>query len=228
MDGEVLMRTLLLLLALSSAACLRQTEFKCTTSADCSASGAVCEANSYCSFVDPNCASGRRFGDLSGSVAGQCVGGNTGVDGGVDTMTDGGGNGNCPATYAAVGGQAHRYRVIAGMAVWMVQKTACAADGANAYLAVPDNATELQALVTTAATAHVWVGIDDQTTEGTYQTTKGGTVPANDPMWDTGEPDNAPLVGGGQADCVVGVMANAKLADDGCAKTYPAICECEP
>lgn len=221
------MRTLLLLVALSTAACLRQTEFKCTTSAECSASGAVCEANGYCSFTDPNCTSGRRFGDLSGPVAGQCVGGNTGVDGGMDTMGDGGGNGNCPASYTAVSGQAHRYRVISTMGVWMAHKTACAADGANAYLAVPNDGTELQSLVTTAAATYVWVGIEDPM-EGTYQTTNGGTIPANDPMWDTGEPNNMPLVGGGQADCVVGVMANAKLADDNCGKTYPAICECEP
>jgi hypothetical protein len=188
----------------------------------------VCEANGYCSFVDPNCASGRRFGDLSGPVANQCVGGTTGVDGGMDTIDGPPGNGNCPMTYMAVGGQAHRYRVISTAAMWMQQKTACAADGANAYLAVPGGATELQALVATAAVANVWVGIDDQTTEGTYQTTAGGTIPANDPMWAAGEPDNQPLVGGGQADCVVGVMASGKLVDDSCAKTYPAICECEP
>lgn len=34
----------------------------------------TCEVNGFCSFPDPTCASGSRFGTASGSVSGQCVG----------------------------------------------------------------------------------------------------------------------------------------------------------
>ena len=62
-----------LVLALSPLACLRSTTFTCATSTDCGADG-VCEPNNFCSFADAACAQGRRYGALSGPVAGQCVG----------------------------------------------------------------------------------------------------------------------------------------------------------
>lgn len=228
------MRGLLLAAALgaSTTACLRTTEFHCTTSADCSATGAVCESNGYCSFIDKDCAGGRRYGDLSGPVAGQCVGQSTMPDAGVDAMVDAPAPGNCKSTYAALGSSAHRYRVISAPATWNTQRGICNADGSTSYLAVPNDQTELTALAAAPSAARFWVGIDDQAAEGTYAMQRGGTLSATDMMWDLvavpPEPNNTPSSGGGQADCVNGQMSNSKLADDNCTKTFPAICECEP
>lgn len=68
---------------LACAGCLRTTTFKCTTNADCANNGVAGECQSdtgFCSFPDPNCSSGQRYGDLSGSVANQCVGAQVPVD----------------------------------------------------------------------------------------------------------------------------------------------------
>lgn len=230
------MRAVLLIIALSSAGCLRTTEFHCTTNADCSASGAVCESNGYCSFIDTGCMGGRRYGDLSGPVAGQCVGSVMGPDGGVDSMRDSGGGNGCPAAYMAIGGSAHRYRVISTGASWANQKAACTADGTGIYLAVPDDQTELTAMIGKVAAAKVWFGINDPASNDMFVTTNGGTFPTNSPLWATGEPNNAPEGGGGAGnpDCVIGELASNRLYDDACmssggtAKNYPAICECEP
>jgi hypothetical protein len=46
--------------------------------------GGTCEPNGLCSFGDPGCTSGRRYGDLSGDLAHTCVGDEP-VDAGVDT-----------------------------------------------------------------------------------------------------------------------------------------------
>lgn len=65
--------------------CLRaNSAFHCSTDSDCARGGmpGTCEAVGYCSFVDPACASGSRFGTLSGPFANQCVGGSD--DGGLD------------------------------------------------------------------------------------------------------------------------------------------------
>jgi hypothetical protein len=226
------MRAILFLVALSTTACLRTTEFHCTTNADCSATGAVCESNGYCSFADSKCSGGQRYGDLSGPVAGQCVGDvSMNPDGGVDSLTtDTGGGGGCPSSYAALGGSAHRYRVITTTGAWASQKGVCTADGAGIYLAVPDDQAELTALVAAAA-ADAWVGIDDQMTEGTFKTAKGATFSSTSPLWDIGEPDAKPEAGGGanpNVDCAMAKTATNKLSDDLCSVTYKAICECEP
>lgn len=219
-------------LAASSAACLRTTEFHCTSSAECSATGAVCETTGYCSFVDTGCAGGRRYGDLSGPVAGQCVGSSMMADAGVDSpMTDSGHM--CPSTYTALGSSAHRYRVIGATASWSTQKAACAADGAGIYLAVPDDQAELTAMIAKVAAARVWFGINDPASNDMFVTTNGGTFPTNSPLWGTGEPNSAAEGGGGSgpADCVMGESSNNRLFDDSCmggSHVYPAICECEP
>jgi len=46
--------------------------FVCTNNAACGVAG-ICEGNGFCSFPDSTCLSGRRFGDLGGPSAGQCV-----------------------------------------------------------------------------------------------------------------------------------------------------------
>ena len=123
----------------------------------------------------------------------------------------------------------HYYRVIATTATWAAQRTACAADGANTYLAIPDDQAELTGIRTTGAATRVWVGIDDQTTEGTYATVRGGTLASTSALWNTGEPNDDPLVGAGPGDCLVAVDTNGdKIADDRCDRTYAAVCECEP
>jgi hypothetical protein len=77
-----------LLAIAGSAGCLKTTAFHCASSTDCGAGG-TCELVGYCSFADSSCSGGRRFGDLSGSYAKQCVGGG---DGGV--KMDGSGSGS--------------------------------------------------------------------------------------------------------------------------------------
>ena len=54
----------------------------------------------------------------------------------------------CPSDYAAVAGSAHVYKMIAA-ATWDEARIACKATSTSAYLAVPDDATELMNLETT-------------------------------------------------------------------------------
>ncbi|MBA3463038.1 MAG: C-type lectin domain-containing protein [Deltaproteobacteria bacterium] len=96
--------------------------------------------------------------------------------------------------------------------------TACAIDGSNAYLAIPDNPSELAALV---ADGDVWVGISDSTTEGTYQTVRGAI--ATFLPWGPSEPDN-----NGNQDCVGALQASSKIETLACTTMRPALCECEP
>lgn len=49
--------------------------FVCADNAECTeGGGGRCEANGACSFADSECASGQRYGDSAGSLAGACVG----------------------------------------------------------------------------------------------------------------------------------------------------------
>ena len=214
---------LLAMLVAASAGCLRTTEFKCQTSADCSSGGAVCETTGYCSFTDGDCAGGRRYGDYSGAYSGKCIGDSTLPDGG--GMGDGkkvdGSMGSCPSSYAALpNAGSHVYRVITGSTIWTAQQAACAADSGG-YLAIPDDATELTALTTATAATRTWVGINDMATEGTYVTVKNTTPPFL--TWASGEPNNQ-----GEQDCVAAQMASPVLETDRCSDVYPAVCECEP
>jgi hypothetical protein len=217
------MRALLLILACaSSAGCLRTTEYKCTVNGDCTGGG-TCEPNGYCSFDDPACADGRRYGEYSGPVANQCVGGMAMGDGGVDSTDSG--PGGCPSTYAALpnaGG--HVYKLTSGAALWSTQRDRCMQEGA--YLAIPDTEAELTAITTAAAAQRTWIGINDQTTEGTYVTVTGGAATFLPWNTATGEPDNPGNMGG--EDCVAALMATPTIATDRCSISYPAVCECDP
>jgi hypothetical protein len=207
-----------LLIALSSVACLRAGEFKCETSADCVRSGVagICESNQFCSFPDDTCESGNRFGDLSGSSTNQCV---APTDGPLPPLEGGGG---CPATYTMVGTQAHQYREIAN-GQWMGSRDACATDGANVYLWLPDDQTELDEVLAFSGTAGTWLGINDIATEGTFVTVKN-TTPTFLPFAG-GEPDNgAPA---GDEDCLR-VNAGKLFEDRTCTTNNAVICECEP
>jgi hypothetical protein len=215
-------RLAMLAMIVASAGCLRQTEFKCAQDGDCSTTGAVCEGTGYCSFTDPDCASGRRYGDFSGSYSKQCVGDQLMPDGG----TDDGATGDalpvgCPASYATIsGGGSHVYRALA-TAEWTSQRDACAADGANAYLAIPDDADEAIGIAALGGAASTWIGIDDRMTENVFQTVRGGTPTYL--TWASGEPNNA-----GDQDCVSVLAGSGELETNKCTNSYPAVCECEP
>jgi hypothetical protein len=56
--------------------------FHCERDDQCSGGG-TCEADGLCSFPDPQCDSGRRYGDLSGPASNKCVG-DTVIDGAID------------------------------------------------------------------------------------------------------------------------------------------------
>lgn len=76
-----------LLIVVALAGCLKKLPaFSCEDSAQCGAGG-VCEGNGLCSFVDGECASGRRFGDQQGELSNSCVGDGPAPDGGIDGPT---------------------------------------------------------------------------------------------------------------------------------------------
>ncbi len=219
---------LVVTLALGSSACLRGTEYQCSTNTECG-TGGTCESVGFCSFPDPGCTSGERFGDSAGALANQCTG-TTGLDGGptdsppndgplIDTPTTG-----CPGNYVAIaGGQAgHVYRPVPS-ANWNQQRDFCVATTISAYLAIPDDLGELQALATVAAQGRFWVGITDSVNEGTWLNTKG--APQTFLPWEAG----APNTGNNQDDCVEADAATSLIKDQRCGNTqYVAVCECEP
>ena len=211
----------LLLAAAMTAGCLRNTEFKCRFDADCGATG-LCESVGYCSFPNPDCAaSGRSFGDSAGQgLSNTCVSSdNPGSDAGVDATvgTDAPVTG-CPAGYAAINGSPHRYKVLTNVS-WDTARTDCKLTSpTSAYLAVPDDATELMNLAT-VATAPFWIGIDDQATPGMFVTQKG--VAATFLPWGPNQP------GPGSENCVAAISGTA-LATDKCGTKHAAVCECEP
>lgn len=219
----------LVAMALLLGGCLRSTEFHCSDSTQCA--GGTCQSVGFCSFEDSGCPSGQRFGESAGSYAGQCTDGSGPDDAGMDMALDDAMVDApdmmvmmCPASYAAVtGAPANRvYRLINTSANWDAQRAACAADGANAYLAIPDDATELMAINTLApANVDYWIGVNDLMTEGTYVNVKGAAqtfLP-----WDNGQPNNI-----NNADCVEVHQNNRTWNDTTCMTTQSrAICECE-
>jgi hypothetical protein len=205
-----------LLICATTTACLRKTEFHCTTDADCSGGG-FCESNKFCSFTDTDCSDGRRYGDFAGSLSNQCVGSTTDA-GMVDSPGDGSASG-CPNSYGTIsGGGTHLYRQVVA-AQWASQRVRCEAEGA--YLAVPDDMAEIQGIVGLGAAPLTWIGIHDQTTEGMFETVRGGA--ASFLPWLTGEPNNQ-----GEQDCVSAIMSSGQIQTDRCTESFVAVCECEP
>ena len=219
------------LVCLTAPACLRSTEFHCSSNGECGTSG-VCAPEGLCSVADTGCASGLRFSDTAGSHANQCVGGGepidastdatdapVAIDGAIDAPPTG-----CPSGYNTItGGQAgHSYRRITATDTWQTQAAFCAATSASAYLAIPEDLGELQAISTLAATTRYWIGISDLATEGTFLTVKNAT-PAFLP-WETGAPDNGPP----PENCVEAVSATSQINDAKCNIQQIAVCECGP
>jgi hypothetical protein len=77
--------TALVLAIAALGGCLKSAAFSCAVETDCTRGGEVgiCEPSGFCSFADPACPGGRRYGELSGSLANQCVGAEN-PDGGPD------------------------------------------------------------------------------------------------------------------------------------------------
>ncbi len=216
-----------LLAIAASAGCLRATAFRCGSDADCGASGA-CEAIGYCSFPNAACAdSGRSFSDSAGqNLSGTCVpagdrpGPDAGVD--VDAAIDGTISSACPADYAAVAGSLHVYKRLLAV-TWDEARIACKATSTSAYLAVPDDATELMDLVTVAKMMPIWIGIDDVAQLHMFVTQKG--VPAVFLPWAPGEPNDGNPAKPQQC---VNAVSMTQIATDECTKSHAAVCECEP
>ena len=214
-----------LVTAMIASGCLKAAAFECASDPQCTRAGAqgTCEAVGFCSFPDATCTNGRRFGDVSGKYTQQCVGE---VGNGSDAAIDGGfmvpdGLG-CPVGYATLTGVPNRvYRRIGTSTSWQNQVMACRADGANVYLAIPDDATELLAILTLAS-SDVWVGVDDIATENSFVTVLGGA--ATFLPWAPLQPDNS----GGSSDCVLALHASDTYDDKRCSNGAIAVCECEP
>jgi serine/threonine protein kinase len=86
-DEELLMRVLAWL-ALLCAGCLpTPPPYHCVDNRNCDTqSGGRCEESGYCSFPDPSCPSGRRYGEAAGPLAGVCVVDTPPSDGGIDGL----------------------------------------------------------------------------------------------------------------------------------------------
>ncbi len=215
-----------LVLALATAACVRSASFECASADQCMHEGMQgrCEAVSYCSFPDATCPTGQRFGEYAGAYTNQCVGdGDGGVpgDGGSDAPPGDSPAGACPIGYAALPGVANRqYKRLSTAAAWSNHRTGCSSEGSNINLAIPDDMTELAAIATLAG-ADVWVGINDITAEGAYETVLG--MPQTFLPWAPGEPDN-----NGNQDCIAVRVASTKLETQTCGAQRIAVCECAP
>lgn len=96
--------------ALAFIACATPSTFVCESDDQCARSDAegTCEAG-LCAFTDPDCASGKRYGGLSGERAGECVptdgvatetSGSSGDDGGVGSTDEGTSGGDTLAVSA--------------------------------------------------------------------------------------------------------------------------------
>jgi Lectin C-type domain len=230
---------LLLGCALAATACLRTTQYRCEGDTSCGAGG-VCETSGFCSTIDTECDSGRRYGESAGTLSGTCTtgGGNPQDDADVNPMIDMGVSNidaaptidgpmaQCPNGYATIaGGNAgHQYMFIAGGATWAQQEAACNLTApASAHLAVPDDIGELTALDTLAGgTNRYWIGVSDSATENTFVRVTGGNqtfLP-----WDPPAPDDA----GPGEDCVEAIPATHEFNDERCNTDRPAVCECAP
>jgi hypothetical protein len=150
-------------------------------------------------------------------LTGTCVPGGQISDASIDAPLAVG----CPAGYAAVSGSVHRYKAIPST-VWSNAAGDCKLTSSSAYLAVPDDATELTNLATVAAATPFWVGLDDQDHNNIFMTQKGGAAATFLP-WVTNPPDRGPPL----KDCVMAISAT-QINTDLCGNSHIAVCECEP
>jgi len=206
------------MLAAATAGCLRHAEFRCERDAECGAGGA-CEPVGYCSVPDPACGTGRSFSDSAGpDLSSTCVPADEpGPGSGPGPAADAGIDGAVCPDFAPIGGSAHLYKALTDVS-WDEAVAQCRASG-PAYLAVPDDATELANLATLVA-APLWVGIDDKQQRGSFITQKG--APATFLPWAEDQPDQDPPA----KDCVEAV-SSTQIATERCGTKRTAVCECE-
>lgn len=154
---------------------------------------------------------------------GDAPGGDSGTDG---SSGDGGGGTDgaidgtmlsCPGTYTMLVGAVSnsRYRVVDNSSDWDSAEAACEADGH--HLAIPDDATERDAMYNALVTENIWIGVTDRITEGTYLSVTGGT--ATYLPWGAGEPD--------AEDCVYIESLSMMYRAQGCGSGRRYICECD-
>jgi hypothetical protein len=71
-----------------AVACQSDGFFVCNDNGDCGGGDGVCESVGACSFPDPECESGRRFGESSQpSIAGECTNGDPATSGATGSTT---------------------------------------------------------------------------------------------------------------------------------------------
>jgi hypothetical protein len=199
---------LALMLACASAGCLRATQFTCDVDGDCGAGR--CEPTGFCSFEDASCSGGRRYGELSGSLAGACLTSSTDPDAAPS---------RCPDTYAPINGSPHVYRLRMTIDDWGDHRDVCANEGG--FLAIPDDQAELDLIAGLSPGNDIWIGVRETSTEGTYETSLG--APATFLPWDPGEPDDA-----GSGDCARIFGPTRGFRDERCLTIHRGVCECVP
>lgn len=220
------MRTIVIVFvsaAVLTAGCLRSTAFRCTDNSDCGAGG-VCERVGFCSVPNANCpGSGRSYGDSAGQgLSNTCVPPGPGVDAGIDASVDASIDvmpTRCPSGYAAVASSPHLYKALSDV-TWDEAATMCKQTSQAAYLAIPDDATELANLATVASPPF-GIGIDDKANQGEWMTQK--SVLATFLPWAPGQPPSM----GPQNECVDAISAT-QIATEKCGNRHAAVCECEP
>ena len=82
--GHGIVVALVALVALTAHGCVKLESFACGQSSECRNGDLLgtCEPAGLCSFPDPMCPSGKKYGELAGDQSGQCVGDGSGTSSG--------------------------------------------------------------------------------------------------------------------------------------------------
>lgn len=209
--------TLALAVALALCGCSVRGTYECGTDTDCAGAGASarCEATRFCSAVDSNCSSGRRYDDYAGGgLGGQCVSGGSGTDAGATDAPQAPG---CPAGYLVIGSLPGGYRYVTASSMWLAAETDCENDGSATHLAIIENENENDLLETRLlGTSRAWIGVSDRVAEGSWRTVTN--VVQTYLPWGQSEPT-------GDDDCVA--VRETDFADEDCTDIRAYVCECD-
>jgi hypothetical protein len=82
-------RVVVAFVAFTAGGCIKLDSFSCAQSSECQSGDLLgtCEPAGLCSFPDPMCPSGKKYGELAGDQSGQCVGDSGGSSGGTTPPT---------------------------------------------------------------------------------------------------------------------------------------------